>query len=66
MPSGHDMFLFFAGLKRRLMAKDHPILLMMKNGLGRAHQEKAMERAKLILLQEKGLEVQGLHGMVMN
>ena len=35
------------------MVKHRLILVMMKNGLGKAHQQKTMKRVKLILLQEK-------------
>jgi len=48
----HDIPIL-AGLKRRLMVKHRLILVMMKNGLGKAHQQKTMKRVKLILLQEK-------------
>ena len=33
--------------------KHRLILVMMKNGLGKTHQQKAMKRLELILLQEK-------------
>jgi hypothetical protein len=50
MLSDHDIPIL-AGLKRRLMVKHRLILVMMKNGLGKAHQQKGMKRVKLILLQ---------------
>jgi hypothetical protein len=48
----HDIPIL-AGLKRRLMVTHRLILVMMKNGLGKAHQQKTIKRVKLILLQEK-------------
>jgi len=48
----HDIPIL-AGLKRRLMVKHRLILVTMKNGLGKTHQQKAMKRLELILLQEK-------------
>ena len=35
------------------MVKHRLILVTMKNGLGKTHQQKAMKRLELILLQEK-------------